>query len=72
MPRKAKVCTLDRLLLKRFGGKVGRGLALVSSRRRECPGARNFYLNRSSLYAARVVKPSPERGIMIGTNICLQ
>jgi len=28
---------LDRLLLERFGGKVGRGLALVSSRRRERP-----------------------------------
>jgi hypothetical protein len=27
MPTKAKVRTLERLLLERFGGKVGRGLA---------------------------------------------
>jgi hypothetical protein len=27
MLRKVKVCALDRLLLERFGGKVGRGLA---------------------------------------------
>jgi hypothetical protein len=34
MLRKAKVCALDQLLLERFGGKVGRGLALELSRRR--------------------------------------
>lgn len=38
MLRKAKVYALDQLLLERFGGKVGRGLALESSRRRERPG----------------------------------
>ncbi len=31
----AKVYALDRLLPERFGGKVGRGLAVESSRRRE-------------------------------------
>jgi hypothetical protein len=35
MLRKAKVCVLDQLLLERFGGKVGRGLALERSRRHE-------------------------------------
>jgi hypothetical protein len=71
MLRKAKVYALDRLLLERFGGKVGRGLALVSSRRRELPDVRNFFLHRSSPYVARVVKFGPERGIMLSTNICL-
>jgi hypothetical protein len=42
MLRKAKVCVLVRLLLERFGGKVGRGMAAELSRRRECPGVRNF------------------------------
>ena len=32
--REAKVYALDRLLLERFGGKVGRGLALEYSRHR--------------------------------------
>jgi hypothetical protein len=44
---------LDQLLLERFGGKVDRGLALVVSRGRECPDVRNFFLHRSSPYAAR-------------------
>jgi hypothetical protein len=35
MLRKAKVYALDRLLPERFGGKVGRDLALEVSRRRE-------------------------------------
>jgi hypothetical protein len=30
MPRKAKVCALDRLLLERFGGKAGWGVAAES------------------------------------------
>jgi hypothetical protein len=34
MLRKAKVCALVQLLLERFGGKVGRGLALELSRQR--------------------------------------
>ena len=34
MLRKAKVYALDRLLLERFGGKMGRGLAPEYSRRR--------------------------------------
>jgi hypothetical protein len=34
MLRNAKVCALDRLLLERFEGKVGRGLALDLVRRR--------------------------------------
>jgi hypothetical protein len=38
---------LDRLLLERYGGKVGRGLALRPSRRREHLSARNLYLPRS-------------------------
>jgi hypothetical protein len=39
MLRKAKVCApLDRLLLERFGGKVGRDLALECPRRRQRPG----------------------------------
>ena len=33
MLRKAKVCALDQLLLERYGGKVGRGLAFQLSRR---------------------------------------
>jgi len=32
---KAKVCALDQLLLERYGGKVGRGLAFQLSRRRD-------------------------------------
>jgi hypothetical protein len=72
MLTKANVHALDRLLLKRFGGKVGRGLALRLSRRQEHLSARNFYLGRSSPYAARVVKPAPELGMMPGTNICLR
>ena len=43
MLRKATVYALDRLLRERFGGKVSKGLALISSRRRECPGVRNFF-----------------------------
>ena len=35
MLRKAKVCALDQLLLERYGGKVGRGLAFQLSRRRD-------------------------------------
>jgi hypothetical protein len=35
MLRKAKVCALDRLLLERYGGKVGRGLAVELSRRHD-------------------------------------
>ena len=62
---------LDRLLWERFDGKVGRGLALVSSRRKERPDVCNFFLHRSSAYAARVVKFGPERGIMPGqTYVC--
>lgn len=34
--------TLDRLLLLRFGGKVGRGLALQLSRRRDLSGRLEF------------------------------
>jgi hypothetical protein len=59
MLRKSKIYALARLLRERFGGKMSRGLALVSSRRRECPDVRNFFLNRFSPHAARVVKPSP-------------
>lgn len=33
MPRKAKVCALDRLLLGRLGGKAGRGVAADSRER---------------------------------------
>ena len=33
MPRKAKVCALDRLLLGRFGGKAGWGVAADSRER---------------------------------------
>jgi hypothetical protein len=33
--RKAKVCALDRLLLERYWGKVGRGLAVELSRRHD-------------------------------------
>jgi hypothetical protein len=47
MIRKAKVYVLDRLLLERYGGKVGRGLALKLCRRREHLSARNLYLPRS-------------------------
>ena len=35
MLRKAKVCALDPLLLERYRGKVGRGLAFQLSRRRD-------------------------------------
>ncbi len=35
MLRKAKVCALDQLLLERYGGKVGRGVAFQLSRRRD-------------------------------------
>jgi hypothetical protein len=45
MLRKAKVCVLDHLLLERFGGKVGRGLALKLSRRRD------VYTQVESLFA---------------------
>ena len=63
---------LDRLLLERFGGKGGRGIAGEPSRHREFPCARNFFLNRSSPYVAGVVKPDPERNIMPDANICLR
>jgi hypothetical protein len=35
MLRNAKVCVLDQLLLERYRGKVGRGLAVRLSRRRD-------------------------------------
>jgi hypothetical protein len=40
MQENAKICALDRLLLERFGGRVGRGLALERSRRRDVIGYR--------------------------------
>jgi hypothetical protein len=60
---------LDRLLLERFGGMVGRGLAVELSRRHDCPNVRNFYLPRSSPYSQRVVKPAPKQGIMPGCKL---
>jgi hypothetical protein len=66
---------LDWLLLERFGGKLGRGLAVERPRRRDNPpSARNFYLPQSSPYAerkARIVKLAPQRGIMPSANRCL-
>jgi hypothetical protein len=47
---------LDELLEDRFGGRVGRGLALELSRRRNPLSAWNLYLPRPSPYAARIVK----------------
>ena len=74
----SNIHSLDRLLLElleRFGGKGGGGLALEVPRRRDnLPNVWDFYLPRSSPNAARtarIVKPAPQRGIMLGTNICL-
>ena len=69
MLRNAKVFALDRLLLERHGGKVGRGLAVELSLREDIPNVRNLYLPRPSPYAQRVVKPAPKRGIMAGCKL---
>ena len=62
MLTKANICALDRLLLERFGGKEGLSLALELPRRRNPLSAWNLFLPRPSPYAARIVKPAPERG----------
>jgi hypothetical protein len=53
------------------GARGGWSIAGEPSRHREFPGARKFFLNRSSPYVAGVVKPDPERNIMLDANICL-
>jgi hypothetical protein len=48
----------------RSGYKVGRGLALSSTRRRESPETRNLFLGSSSSDAERIVTAIPEGGKM--------
>jgi hypothetical protein len=68
MLTKANIEKLIRLLLERFGDKVGRGLAVEVCRLREYLNVRNLFLPRSSPCEAKTVKPAPERGIMPGAN----
>ena len=70
--RKAKVCALDRLLIKRFGGKVGRDQAVELTRQRNLTDGWEFCLPGASPYTARTVKSAPNRGIMPSTNKCLR
>jgi len=57
---------LDRLLLQRFQGKVGRGLAIQLARRRGASTQAEslLYLPPSSLATLGKMNPAPERGIM--------
>jgi hypothetical protein len=71
MLTKANMHALDRLLLERFAGKVGRGLALAFLGVGNTPTGRILFLPWSSPYAATIVKDAPETGIMPGTNKCL-
>ena len=71
MLRKAKIYALDRLLLERFGDKMGRGLALQLSGRRE------FSRRLESLFAPSLTghteedEFSAETGDNAGANRCL-
>ena len=60
----ANTDTLCQLLLQRFGGKVGRGLAAELSRRHDFLIEWSFALPRSSRVTVGKRNPSIQRGIM--------
>jgi hypothetical protein len=60
---------LDRLLLKRFGGKVGRGLAPSCRAGVNFPDVWNLYLPRASRATLGKMNPQPKRRIMQGHRV---
>jgi hypothetical protein len=62
---------LDQLLLERYGGQVGRGLAVKLLAGQQFPDVRNLYLPRSSRATLEKMNPSLKRGIMqVQTLVC--
>jgi hypothetical protein len=71
MPTFVSRDALDQLLLERFGGKVGRGLAVELLSGQQFPDVRNLYLRWSSRSILKKMKPSLKQGIMkIQTLVC--
>ena len=75
MLRKAKACSLDHLLLERYRGKVGRGLAVELSRRQQLVNVHQFraapVLTRQSDNTGED-ESFAETGHNAGTNISLR